>query len=375
MTAPAWFRLLARNRFAISPTRIPFALQVSIYSIINSMLQLVQEGIFGRAIGESEIARPPIFIIGHWRTGTTHLHELLALDESLVAPTTLECFAPAHCLVSGWFLRLLACFLPATRPMDDVLVGWDQPQEDEFALLNLGLRSPYELILFPNHRPVGLEFLDMTDITPRQAEAWEAGLLRFLKQIQLRSNREKRDGAATRRLVLKSPPHTARLPILRKLFPEAQFIHLVRHPYEVFESTVRLWHALCDTQGCQRPRLDRLPNGALSIEQYVLQTMELLYRDFPAQTAGLPAAKLCEVRYEDLVRAPIAEIERIYRSFDLGAFEPIRPRLECHLLARRGPAQNPGRISQECEVEISRRWRWYMERYGYGSSIQQAQAS
>src|SRR6266481_6322914 len=99
MTASAWFRLLARNRFAISPMRIPFALQVSIYSIINSTLYLVQEGIFGRGIADSEIARPPIFIIGHWRTGTTHLHELLALDESLVAPTTLECFAPAHFLV------------------------------------------------------------------------------------------------------------------------------------------------------------------------------------------------------------------------------------------------------------------------------------
>jgi len=86
MIASAWFRRLVRNRFAISPTRIPFALQASIYSIVNSMLRLVQECAFGRRIAESEIARPPIFINGQWRTGTTHLHELLALDESLVAP-------------------------------------------------------------------------------------------------------------------------------------------------------------------------------------------------------------------------------------------------------------------------------------------------
>jgi len=351
MIASAWFRLLVRNRFAISPTRIPFALQVSIYSIVNSMLRLVQECAFGRRIAESKIARPPIFIIGHWRTGTTHLHELLALDESLVAPNTLECFAPAHFLVSGRLLRMLAWFLPSTRPMDDVPVGWDQPQEEEFALLNLGLGSPYEIMLFPNHRPAGVEFLNMTDITPRQVEAWEAGLLRFLKQIQLCGNREKRNGSAPRRFVLKSPPHTARLPILRRLFPEAQFIHMVRHPYEVFESTVRLWRALCDTQGCQRPRLGRLPNGAPTIEQYVLQTMELLYRDFLAQTAELPAAKFCEVRYEDLIRAPIAEMERIYRRLDIGTFEPIRPRVERHLINRRGRAQNPCRISQECKVE------------------------
>lgn len=370
MIASAWFPLLLRNRLAISPTRIPLALQVSIYSIINSTLHLVQECIFGKGIAEAEIARPPIFIIGHWRTGTTHLHELLALDEGLVAPSTLECFVPAHFLVSARFLRLLAWFLPATRPMDDMPFGWDHPQEEEFALLNLGLGSPYEMILFPNHRPCGHEFLNMTEITPRQAEAWEAGLLRFLKQVQFRSNREKTNGSAAKRFVLKSPPHTARLPILRKLFPDAQFIHMVRHPYDIFESTVRLWRALWDTQGCQRPRLGRLPNGAPTIEQYVLQTMELLYRDFPSQAAALPAENLCEVRYEDLVRTPIAEMQRIYRCLGIGAFEPIQPLVERHLLNRRAYTPNPRRISQECKAEVSRRWQWYMERYDYSPAIQ-----
>jgi hypothetical protein len=96
-----------------------------------------------------------IFIIGHWRTGTTLLHELLTLDEGFTAPSTIECFAPALCLALGWLLRRLKFFLPANRPMDNMLLGWDQPQEDEFALMNLGLGSPYEAMIFPNHREAG----------------------------------------------------------------------------------------------------------------------------------------------------------------------------------------------------------------------------
>ncbi|SDR62469.1 Sulfotransferase family protein [Rhizobiales bacterium GAS191] len=366
MVASAWFRLLVRNHFAVSPSRIPFALQVSIYSVLNSVLRLVQTLLLGRRIARLELAARPIFIIGHWRTGTTLLHELLALDERFLAPSTLECFAPAHFLVTGRLLRMLAWFLPATRPMDDMAVGWDRPQEDEFALLNLGFGSPYETLIFPNHRPVGIEFLNMSEMTPEQVEAWKAGLSCFLKQVQFRSDRESRCPPQARRLVLKSPPHTARLHILRPLFPGAQFVHIVRHPFDVFASTVRLWRAMSETQGCQAPRQGQLPNGAPSIEDYVLHVMELLYRDFVDQVAQLPRENICEVRYEDLVRAPIAEVRRIYQHLGLDTFEPVRPRLEAHLASLGDYTPNDCSISEDHKAEVSRRWRWYMERYNYG---------
>jgi hypothetical protein len=366
MTASAWLRLLRRNRLAISPTRIPLALQVSLYSTINSMLHLVQESLFGRAIAQCQIAHAPIFVIGHWRTGTTFLHTLLALDEKFVAPNTLECFVPSHSLISAYWLRLLLeWFLPRTRPMDEIPLRWDQPQEDEFALLNLGMGTPYEILLFPNHRPAGIEFLNMSGLTPAEIEAWTAGLLHFLKQVQFRSNRENKNSRTTKRLIVKSPAHTARLSILRRLFPDAKFIHLVRHPYEVFESTIRLWQAMCDTQGCQRPRLDSLSNGAPALEEYVLQTMELLYHDFPFQIGQLPSSKFCELRYEDLVRAPIAELGRIYSSLDLGAFERVQPAIERHLALHPFRTLNRRQISDACKAEVRDRWQWYMERYDY----------
>ncbi|EWM20489.1 hypothetical protein Naga_100382g4 [Nannochloropsis gaditana] len=45
-------------------------------------------------IEEVPILHPPIFIIGHYRSGTSLLHELLNNDERLVAPTAFQCYVP-----------------------------------------------------------------------------------------------------------------------------------------------------------------------------------------------------------------------------------------------------------------------------------------
>jgi len=365
MTLSTWLRILARNRFAISPSRVPHAAFFTIQSAFNSILSLTQHLIFGKRIAKVQIEAPPLVIIGHWRTGTTYLHELFSLDERFSVPTALECCAPGHFLLSGWLLRILSFLLPGKRPMDNMPMSLDSPQEDEFSLLNLGFPSPYETMMFPNHRPVLHEFLNMSEVAQEQVEAWKKGLLRFLQLVNYRGKHHKELGAGSRRIVLKSPPHTARLRILRAMFPAAQFIHVVRHPCDVFASTVWLWRVMYAVEGFQIPQFNSLPNGVPSIGQYVLDTMDLLYRDFFTQTAQIPSYQFCEVRYEDLVRAPIVELEGIYRKLNLGTFGTVQGRLEAHVHKLKSYKRNRYQISEEERTEVFRRWRWYMERYGY----------
>jgi len=375
MLASAWLGLLVRNRFAVSPSRLPFALFGLLISAVNSIFNLVENLILARRIRACVIEEPPIFIIGHWRTGTTFLHELLTLDERFTAPSTLECFAPAECLLIRGLLRTLFKFaLPAKRPMDNVLVGWDRPQEDEFALMNLGLRSPYEVIVFPNHRRAGHPFLNMTDLGPEQIEEWKAGFLSFLQKINLRSKYEQTDSKTLQRIVLKSPYHTARLPILRQMFPAAKFIHIVRNPFEVFSSSIRLWRALFDTQGCQKPEFGALGEDVPDLEQYVFDSMDLLYRDFFTQIAEIPVQNFCQVRYEDLVRAPVDEMARIYNHLQFGSFETIRPRLEAYVRELDGYKTNKHHISPHQRAQIDQRWGWYMDRFGYRVPSTQARS-
>jgi omega-hydroxy-beta-dihydromenaquinone-9 sulfotransferase len=368
MSAGVFARILSRNRFAVSPSRLWFAVQLGVHSVGSSMLGVVQRLLFAKRIKRAGLAQAPLIIIGHWRTGTTHLHELLCLDERLTAPTSFECAAPAHFLVSGPLLRWLPFYAPSKRPMDDMEAGFDKPQEDEFALMNLGVNSPYESLMFPNHRPHHLDYVTLTKLTPEEMTAWSRGLLKFLRSVNYRSSRAKAAPLQPQRIVLKSPLHTARLRVLRTLFPQAQFIHLVRHPDDVFASTILTWKALYETQGLQKPRFGAQPDGAPDIKQYVLDMMELLYRDFADETAAIPAQQFCQVRYEDLIRAPLAEIERVYRHFGLEFSNALRAELERHLQTLADYKPNQLAISERDKAEVRRRWGWYFERFGYQRS-------
>jgi len=365
MRAGVLLRILARHRFAVSPRRLGVLALGLVYAVLNSAGSMIQSIVFARRIRACVLEQPPLFIIGHWRTGTTHLHELLTLDDRFTAPTTLECLGPTECLAFGWLIRLFGFLLPANRPMDNMLVGWDRPQEDELALLALGLGSPYETMMFPNDRRVDHPFLTLADLPPEQIKAWQAGFLGFLQQVNF--GRKRRPPGKPTRIVLKSPTHTARLAILRQMFPTAQFIHLVREPQAVFASTVRLWRALYSTQGCQEPDFGALASGAPSLEHYVLDSMDLLYRDFFAEAAKLPTQDFCQVRYEDLVREPLAEISRIYRQLGLGAFDELKPKLEARIRELAGYRQNEHRMADDMAQQVARRWEWYATRFGYGA--------
>jgi omega-hydroxy-beta-dihydromenaquinone-9 sulfotransferase len=349
MTLGIWLRFLARNRFAVSLSRLHIALAITLVSVINSAVSFVQWLFLERRVGRLRIEHPPIFIIGHWRSGTTLLHELLVLDERFAFPTTFDCFAPSESLVLSRFVnRWLRWLVPKQRPMDNMAAGWDRPQEDEFALCNMGLVSPYGQIAFPN-RPQGEEYLDMQSVPAAELERWKAGLMKFMKRLTWRSNKP---------IVLKSPPHTARIRLLLELFPDARFIHIARDPYVIFPSTVRLWKSLYDVEGLQSPRFDGL-------EDYVYRMFTRMYDAYFAEKNLIPPENLCEVRYEQLVRDQVGQIQSIYERLRLGDFEQARPQLEAYAAKEKNYQTNRYQLPDATRDEITRRWKELIIQLGY----------
>ena len=345
-----WFRLVARNRFRIHPLRWPMAIAITLATFFNLSLHVLQQLIYSRRLARVELDHPPIFIIGHWRSGTTFLHELLVCDERFAFPTTYECFAPTHFLVSGWIVpRALWFLLPAKRAMDDMSVGFDRPQEDEFALCSLGAPSPYLRMAFPNHPPPYMEFLDMRGTGAENLRLWKQALRLFLKTLTY---------AKQKQLVLKSPPHTGRVAVLAEMFPGAKFIHIVRNPYAVFASTRRLWPSLDAAQGLQIARHEHL-------DAYIFDAFDRMYSGFEQQREMIAPEHICDVRYEDLVRDPVGELEAIYHKLQLGDFEPVRPHLAKYMQERRDYKTNRHALDAHIKAEIDRRWRGYFEKYGY----------
>jgi hypothetical protein len=346
----AWLRLLARNRFAIEGPYLYIAVIVTFVSFCHTLLRLVQTALYGGRVRRTPLLEAPLFIVGHWRTGTTLLHELLILDERHTFPTTYECLEPNHFLLTEDVLtRLLPFFMPSRRPMDNMAAGWDRPQEDEFALCMLGQPSPYLSIAFPNRPPLDQEALDLDGLTPRARRSWKRAFVRFLQQLTFR-----RPG----RLVLKSPTHSCRIRHLLEMFPEARFVHIVRDPYVVFPSTVNLWKSLYETHGLQRPTF-------AGLEEQVFRTCSHLYDQLEEGKRLVDPRRFHEMRYEDLVRDPAGAMRNLYEHLQLGGFDEVLPRLQSYLETMRDYQTNRYTLTPELRAEIGRRWGDIIRRYGY----------
>ncbi len=350
MCASGWFSLLVRNRFHICPRRVAMAILIAALSLTNALLWLVQTVLMGRKINRTKIDQDPIFVIGHWRSGTTLLHELLVRDPRHTYPDTYACFAPNHFLVSAWFMKpCLRLLLPSRRPIDNMPAGWDHPQEDEFALCNMGVRSPYLTIAFPNRPPQDQEYLDFRGVSESGVNRWKSGFLWFLKCLTAHNPKP---------IVLKSPPHTCRIRVLLEMFPKAKFVHIVRDPYVVFPSTVNLWKRLYRDEGLQ------VPTGA-GLEEHVFTTLNRMYDAFERDCDLLGPGQFCEIRYENLVADPVGQMRNVYAELDLGDFELARPAIEDYAASQKDYKTNRYQITPELREQITQRWGKFLKRYGY----------
>lgn len=348
----AWLRLLARNRFAVEPPYWYIALICSITTFFHTVLRWVQDGMHGHRVAATPIDPPPVFVVGHWRTGTTLLHELLILDDRHTSPTFLHCFSPCDFLLTeGVLKKHLGFLLPEKRPMDNMAVGWDRPQEDEFALCLLGQPSTYADVAFPNRPPLDPGAMDLSGLSRGRLNEWERVFVKFLKQVQYRDRR---------RLVLKSPPHTARIPTLLKLFPGAKFVHIVRDPFEVYPSTVNLWTAFNKKHGLQTPRHPE------RVEQKVLREFRTLYDRLGEAKPLIPKGDFVEVRYEELTADVVGTMGRVYAALGLDGFDRVRPKLEAFATASRGYEKNRWELTPEQRATVREQWGDVIERYGYG---------
>jgi hypothetical protein len=355
MSAPAWWRLVKHDRFAVDPSRWYIASSIDVMSVLNSIGRGLQEMLMGHVARRTKLAEPPLFVLGHWRSGTTLMHELLIRDPANTYPNTYECFSPHHFLVTEPFVTpFTRWLLPAKRPMDEVETGWDRPQEDEFALCNLGLPSPYLVWAFPNNGPVHENYLDLSNLTSDERERWKRALFGFVQNVATVRNR---------RIVLKSPPHTARIRTLLEIFPDARFVHLVRDPLSLFPSTVRLWRSLSEVQGLQAPtKLDEW------LEESVFTTLQRMYAAFERDRQLVPPGHLVDVRYEDLIADPKREMRRVYEELGLGDFRRVEPGIDRYLAEQKDYRTNRYQLPPEIESQIRDRWRGYFERYGYSKA-------
>jgi hypothetical protein len=320
-----WLKLLRENRFAVDPAYWHRAGFITLTSVLNSLARRREER---RSHREIEAARvePPVFILGHWRSGTTHLHNLLAQDTQQFAfPNTYQVVNPHTFLTTeASATRRLGWMVPSTRPMDAMEMGFALPQEDELALCLMCLRSPYLGISFPHAEDDYGRYLDFDGVADEEIAEWKDALTHFLKKLTFLHGLP---------LVLKSPTHTARIRILLELFPDARFVAIHRHPYQVFHSCRRYYETATWFTYLQRPDRD-------GIDGRILRRYTRLHDAFFAQRDLIPEGHFHEIRFDDLERDPMREMETLYGALQLGDFDAVRPKLLTYLDTLKGYRKN-----------------------------------
>jgi len=351
MPSHIWWPLLARNGFSVSPSRLHIAAALVFFTPINDLLALGQHMLHGRAIRRTKLAGPPVFILGHWRSGTTMMHEFLQMDDRFASPNTYQCFAPWHFLLTeGLICRFGNFLLPAKRPMDNMKVGWLLPQEDEFALMVLGAPTPYYRIAFPKRPVPHMDSLGSQSFKPRDLERWKKDIDWFFRALTYHTGKP---------LIIKSPPHTGRIGILAEMYPDAKFIHMVRDPRKLYPSTKKMWRALGDVQSLQKG------DDEETLHRYVIDCLHRMYDSFEIDRQSLPSNRIIDIRYEELVKQPIETIQSIYQQLELGDSRLVTARIQELQASNNDYQVNQHQTNDELEKVIQRDWADYSRRYGY----------
>jgi len=347
---PHWVKLLRKEGAHIDASRFPRALAITTQSLKNAPLAMVEHRRYNSAIEEAPL-QPPLFVLGHWRGGTTHLHQLLAQDPRFAYPTNFQVAFPQTFLTAKAFeYRIISYFLPSHRPMDNMEWNLDSPQEDEFALCSMTFLSPCMGWVFPRERARFDRYLTFDGVDPAEVAIWKQAFQSFLKKLQWHYGRA---------LILKSPQHTARIRLLLEMFPQARFVHIHRDPCRVFQSSLHTFRVIFGMNSLQRFHAE-------NIDEWIIQQYKAMYAAYFRDRLGIPPGHLYEISYEQLERDPEGEISKRYQALGLPDFEAVRPKLRTYLSSISGFRKNTfTELSPELRSRISLEWRACFEHWGY----------
>jgi len=304
-----------------------------------------------------EIARP-IVIIGQPRTGTTHLHNLMAEDPALRSLRYWESHEPVppaaerEAVAAGGVdprrercamgLTILNEALPYFKRMHEMTV--DHVHEEIQLLAIAGSTMLFETMgVMPSWR----EWYVGHDQTPAYAY-----LRRVLQCAQWLGGGE--------RWVLKSPQHLEQIQPLLNVFPDATFVFTHRDPVAVIASNAEMiaYTARFSTAQVDPPK----------IGHYWADRIEEMLRAGMRDHELLPDDRTIDVRFDEFMADDLAMVRRIYDVADQPVTPQARVAMDAFIAAHPrgvngGVIYDPERDFDLDRVELRERMRDYTDRF------------
>lgn len=338
--------------YGCEPRFAPRLAYLLLMTLLRQPLVWLAAAKYDRRTRDQTIEPSPIFIIGHWRSGTTHLQNLMSRDPELGGVTLLQAAMPHEFLMlPDAMKKRLGLMLPDRRLMDNVPVSADVPWEEELALTAVGRLSFYHVSFFPQcMERIFREAVLFENGDARLIATWKRQYIHFLQKIQF--------AQPGKRMLLKNPANTARISLLREMFPGARFIHLHRNPYKVFASSVHLYLQAQQAWGLQHT--DRC-----LVVEHVLDSYPKLMHAYFAQREELADGELIEIAFRSVQEEPIETLACVYAKLGIEGFEAAVPHFEEYLESQRDYKKNDLPLAAEEKELVASRWKDIFKQLAY----------
>ncbi len=287
-----------------------FIIPVPRSSLEYAILRGIEKIFFGRAYQGQRIDRP-IFILGLPRSGTTLLYNLICAHESAAYITNCMNAYPHSPMTIEWMRKFFHLNIKGERFLQDsIITDFGSPSEPIMFWGNWVQRTEEDLV-WPRLRK--------SDLTPAQITRIETDIRKIMATF----------GRENARFVCKYPVFQSEVHLLKDLFPDARFIHIVRDGRMVANSLVKLYDLIngqiikINHPTVQHlvpyPRVPKLPEYIEKYGERDLRCTSHVWADAiqMVEDAKPAIGPVLEIKYEDLVASPGPEMRRIFQFCEL----------------------------------------------------------
>ncbi len=344
-------RLLWTNKFRVHIKYWPRLWYAFTLTLITAPLRFVERVRFNRKVNNYKLAEDPIFIVGHWRSGTTLMHYLFTQDKSKGLVSNIEVYAPQFFLAFPNFTRkLIIASLPETRPMDEIKINADLPGEEEHSLGAYDKYGYFHSMIFPRNFKTYASYKSFDDAKPKDLKRWKKRYEFFIKKVALRNN--------NKRMVLKNPANSYRMEHLNKMYPKAKYIHLYRNPYEVFASSIKFHLDTSRIFSLQTWNEEEYKNNILGIYKELFEKIDDDVKDISKEN-------ILYIRYEDFIIKPLETMEKVYSDLKIKGFLEAKEGMQKYLETDKDYKPRKYNFSDELIAKVNKECSFIFDRFGY----------
>ncbi len=349
------FKKLTADQKVAPEKKGKFILTKAICRLLSTMVPL-QERKYQKQLANEPLKHDPVFILGHWRSGTTFVHNIFAQDPHFGFTTTYQTVFPHYVMVmQGMFKPTMSWLMPDHRPTDNMELAVDLPQEEEFALQNTCPSSYYDFWFYPERMQEYCDrFLTMKTATPEEIQDFKE---KFEKLVKISLWNTRRD-CPDAQYLSKNPPHTGRVKVLTEMYPNAKFIYLMRNPYTVFESSRSFFNNTIAP-------LELHSITPEQMEQNILRNYVELYKAYQEQKKFIPEGNLYEVKFEDIEKDAFCITERIYKELGIPGWDGAKDAIEAYITSKKKYKKNKYQYDPRTVDMVNEAWGDILDEWGY----------